>query len=191
MASFDDAITKLLWPEKRQGDKQYMTRSGKLVPGVIDRTTETSFLRVQGGFLPDFLQPLVGFFSHWLPWLFGEGGVEIGPIPKGTPINLISNIDLSSSKVQLLKLLLQIKKDLKALPRDATDEQGRAALAGLVVTRDADCRVASSAVKAAVQEMFDRPNLLPEAKQKVPSTRQLRATPCVVRSLPNPDAIRG
>jgi hypothetical protein len=132
MASFDDAITKLLWPEKRQGDKQYMTRSGKLAPGVIDRTTETSFLRVQGGFLPDFLQPLVGFFSHWLPWLFGEGGVEIGPIPKGTPINLISNIDLSSSKVQLLKLLLKIKKDLKALPRDATDEQGRAALAGLV-----------------------------------------------------------
>jgi hypothetical protein len=132
MASFDDAITKLLWPEKRQGDKQYMTRSGKLAPGVIDRTTETSFLRVQGGFLPDFLQPLVGFFSRWLPWLFGEGGVEIGPIPKGTPINLISNIDLSSSKVQLLKLLLKIKKDLKALPRDATDEQGRAALAGLV-----------------------------------------------------------
>ena len=132
MASFDDAITKLLWPEKRKGDKQYMTRSGKLVPGVIDRTAETSFLRLQGGFLPDFLQPLVGFFSRWLPWLFGEGGVEIGPIPKGTPINLISNIDLSSSKVQLLKLLLKIKRDLKALPRDGTDEQGRAVFASLV-----------------------------------------------------------
>jgi hypothetical protein len=132
MASFDDAITKLLWPEKRKGDKQYMSRSGKLVPGVIDRTTEESFLRLQGGFLPDFLQPLVGFFSRWLPWLFGEGGVEIGPIPKGTPINLISNIDLSSSKVQLLKLLLKIKRDLKALPQDATDEQGRAVFAGLV-----------------------------------------------------------
>jgi hypothetical protein len=132
MASFDDAITKLLWPEKRKGDKQYMTRSGKLVPGVIDRTTEASFLRLQGGFLPDFLQPLVGFFSRWLPWLFGEGGVEIGPIPKGTPINLISNIDLSSSKVQLLKLLLKIKRDLKALPKDSTDEQGRAMFASLV-----------------------------------------------------------
>jgi hypothetical protein len=132
MASFDDAITKLLWPEKRQGDKQYMTRSGKLLPGVIDRTTEASFLRLQGGFLPDFLQPLVGFFSRWLPWLFGEGGVEIGPIPTGTPINLISNINLSSNKVQLLKLLLRIKKDLKALPQGATDEQGRAVLAGLV-----------------------------------------------------------
>jgi hypothetical protein len=132
MASFDDAITKLLWPEKRKGDKQYMTRSGKLVPGVIDRTPEASFLRLQGGFLPDFLQPLVGFFSRWLPWLFGEGGVEIGPIPKGTPINLISNLDLSSSKVQLLKLLLKIKRDLKVLPKDATDEQGRAVFASLV-----------------------------------------------------------
>ena len=132
MASFDDAITKLLWPEKRKGDQQYMTRSGKLVPGVIDRTTEASFLRLQGGFLPDFLQPLVGFFSRWLPWLFGEGGVEIGPIPKGTPINLISNIDLSSNKVQLVKLLLKTKRDLKALPKDATDEQGRAVFAGLV-----------------------------------------------------------
>lgn len=132
MASFDDAITKLLWPEKRKGDKQYMTRSGKRVPGVIDRTSEASFLRLQGGFLPEFLQPLVGFFSRWLPWLFGEGGVEIGPIPKGTPINLISNIDLSSSKVQLLRLLLKVKKDLKALPKDATDAQGRAVFAGLV-----------------------------------------------------------
>jgi len=99
---------------------------------VIDRTTEASFLRLQGGFLPEFLQPLVGFFNRWLPWLFGEGGVEIGPIPKGTPINLISNIDLSSSKVQLLRLLLKIKKDLKALPQDATDEQGRAVFANLV-----------------------------------------------------------
>ena len=132
MASFNDAITKMLWPEKREGDKQYMTRSGKPLPGVIDRTPEASYLRLAGGFLPEFLQPLVGVLSHWLPWLFGEGGVEIGPIPKGTPINLISNIDLTSSRVQLLKLLVKIKRDLKALPKDATDEQARAVLANLV-----------------------------------------------------------
>ena len=132
MASFNDAITKMLWPEKREGDKQYMTRSGKPLPGVIDRTPEASYLRLAGGFLPEFLQPLVGVLSHWLPWLLGEGGVEIGPIPKGTPINLISNIDLKSSRAQLLKLLVKIKRDLKALPKDATDEQARAVFANLV-----------------------------------------------------------
>ena len=29
-----------------------------------------------------------------LPWLFGEGGVAIGPIPAGTPVNLLANLEL-------------------------------------------------------------------------------------------------
>jgi hypothetical protein len=132
MASFDDSITKMLWPEKRAGDRTYMTRSGKELPGVIDKLTTASYLRVYTGYLPDFLQPLVGFGSRWFPWLFGAGGIEIGPIPKGTPINLISNINLATDKVQLLKLFLKIKHDLKNLPKDATDQQAAEVLGNLV-----------------------------------------------------------
>ena len=34
--SFQKAIEELLWPEKRKGDRKYMTASGKEVPGIID-----------------------------------------------------------------------------------------------------------------------------------------------------------
>jgi hypothetical protein len=122
MQSFDDSIEKMLWPEKRDGSRKYMTASGKEAPGVIDVTTERSYLRVPAGYLPDFLQPLVGVLHRWLPWLFGEGGIEIGPIPKGTPVNLISNMDLDK-KAQMLPVLIKVKKALKAIPQGASDEE--------------------------------------------------------------------
>jgi len=131
MKSFDDSIQKMLWPEKRKGNLRYKTKSGKELNGQVDVTTHQSFLRVSSGYLPDFLQPLLGFFDHWLPWLFGEGGIEIGPIPAGTPVNLVSNIDLSQRK-KALKLLIKIKHDLKDLPKNATDEQAKAVFTNLV-----------------------------------------------------------
>jgi hypothetical protein len=85
-------------------------------------TTERSYLRVPAGYLPDFLQPLVDVLHRWLPWLFGEGGIEIGPIPKGTPVNLISNMDLDK-KAQMLPVLIKVKKALKAIPQGASDEE--------------------------------------------------------------------
>jgi hypothetical protein len=108
-----------------------MTASGKMLPGVVDVTTATSYLRVPKGYLPEFLQPLAGPLSHLDPHVFGEGGVEIGPIPQGTPINLLSNIDLEQ-RDKTLKVLLKAKVDLKSLPRDATDAQARAVFANLV-----------------------------------------------------------
>jgi hypothetical protein len=131
MKSFDSGIEQLLWPERRKGDRQYMTASGKMLPGVIDVTTATSYLRVAKGYLPDFLQPLVGPLSHLDPHVFGEGGIEIGPIPKGTPINLLSNVDLEQ-RGKVLKTLLKAKLDLKSLPKDATDDDARAVFANLV-----------------------------------------------------------
>lgn len=137
MKSFEDSIEKLLWPEKREKDAVL----GDKVPGVIDRTTTTSFLRVSTGYLPDFLQDLVGPGSRWLPWLFGREGVEIGPIPKGTPVNLLANLQLLSESAdpserlahdkKVLDLILKIKRDLKALPKDASDEEARKILANL------------------------------------------------------------
>jgi hypothetical protein len=87
-------------------------------------------LRVPKGYLPDFLQPLVGPLSYVKPWLLNKQGVEIGPIPSGTPINLLSNIDLEQ-RDKVVTLLKQAKRDLKSLPEDPTDEQARAAFAGL------------------------------------------------------------
>ncbi len=131
MKSYDGAIERLLWPEKRKGDKKYSTLSGKDLPGVVDVTTATSYLRVPKGYLPKFLQFLVRPFSHITPWLVNKEGVEIGPIPKGTAINLLSNMDLEQ-KDAVKSLLKKIKKDLKALPKNATDEQAKEVFSDLV-----------------------------------------------------------
>jgi cytochrome c5 len=133
MKSFDASIQQLLWPEKREGDRKFSTRSGKLVPGHIDLTTATSYLKVPKGFLPDFLQkePLYGLVEHAAPWAIGESGVEIGPIPKGTPVNLVSNVDLEQ-RAKVFHVLLKAKRDFKSLPPNASDEQARAVLSDLV-----------------------------------------------------------
>jgi hypothetical protein len=103
----------MLWPEKRDKDPIL----GDKVPGFIYRTTAPSYIRVAPGFLPASLQALLtwkDWLARWLPWLLSEEGVDIGPIPKGTPVNLLTNIDLESSKIDLAKLLLKMKRDLKA-----------------------------------------------------------------------------
>ena len=137
MGSFQDAIEEMLWPEKRDKDRVL----GDKVPGVIDRTTATSYLRVPKGFLPEFLQDIVELEEHILPDvqvlppIFKESGIEIGPIPKGTPVNLLANLNMLpddagviekfTHKRKIVKLLIKVKKALKALPPDATDEQAR------------------------------------------------------------------
>ncbi|MGH8538142.1 MAG: hypothetical protein ACREXM_17255, partial [Gammaproteobacteria bacterium] len=143
MRSFDGSIEQMLWPEKRKGNINYKTASGKPLPGWIDRTYETSYLRVAKGYLPNFLrkaQPLLGVLSRGSSF-FNEEGLELGPIPKGTPVNLLSNIDLDKReglvanlrhKRQIVELLIKIKRDLKALPKNATDEQARKVFANLV-----------------------------------------------------------
>lgn len=140
IGSFNDGIEKMLWPEKREKDGIF-TKDGAGV-GWIDRTTTTSYLTVALGYLPDFLKPLLGPGERWFPWLFGGGGVKIGPIPAGTPVNLLANIDLLGETVgeadkvhhqeKVLNLLLKMKHDLSTLPPDATDEQARQQFANLV-----------------------------------------------------------
>ncbi len=133
--SFNDSITQLLWPEKRSGDLSISTRSGKNHPGVIHRTTESSKLPLARGFLPDELQPLLGILDRLLPKLFDEAGISLGPIPKGTPINLLANIDLKKvkeDKIKSIKLFKKIKKDLKALPLNASDDEAKKVFGNLV-----------------------------------------------------------
>jgi hypothetical protein len=131
MKSFNSGIEQLLWPEKRKGDRKFMTASGKEVPGTIDVTPEITYLRVPKGYLPDFLQPFVAPLSHAEPRLFSEGGLEIGPIPKGTPINLLSNIDLEQ-RIKVLRFVVDAKRDLKSIPPGTDDEAASKAFANLI-----------------------------------------------------------
>ena len=141
MRSFDDSIEKLLWPEKREIDETLKTSMNKEV-GHIDRTTVTSYLRVSSGYLPDALQELQGPLARFVPWLFSDDGIEIGPIPAGTPINLLANVNLLSESndpaeraahaKKLLDVFVKARRDLKALPENATDDQARKIFADLV-----------------------------------------------------------
>jgi hypothetical protein len=138
MDSFQDSIEQMLWPEKRQKDPVL----GDKIPGVIDRTTQTSYLRVPSGYLPDVLKPLMSPGQRFFPWLFGDEGVVIGPIPAGTPIDLLANIDILGETTgvedklahqkKVLDLLLKMKHDLEALPKGASDEEARKVFANLV-----------------------------------------------------------
>ena len=138
MDSFQDAIEKMLWPEKRDKDPVL----GDKVPGLIDRTTTKSYLRIPAGYVPDNLRGAVGFTQRLFPKLFGDGGLEIGPIPAGAPVSLLTNLNLLADDADLagrvghdakvLDLIVKIKHDLAALPKDASDEEGRKVLANLV-----------------------------------------------------------
>ncbi|HUF79056.1 MAG TPA: hypothetical protein VMR44_09085, partial [Thermoanaerobaculia bacterium] len=131
MASFEDSIGKLLWPERREGDRSYVTASGREHPGVIDRTTHPSYIRVSYGYLPPFLRDLSGFLTRLKPNLFSRTGLEIGPIPSGTPVNLLSNIDLEQRR-EVKSLFRKILKSYRRLPPEATDEQAREVFRDLV-----------------------------------------------------------
>ena len=131
MDSFNDSIQQMLWPEKRKKDVDVIKELGLPeskalnVPGFIYRTTTTTHIKVATGYLPDGLEKLLDWgpwLHRWLPWLFSEGGVQIGPIPKGTPVNLLTSIDLESNKAELLKLLLKLKANLKKV-EGASDEE--------------------------------------------------------------------
>jgi hypothetical protein len=138
MEYFEDGIAKMLWPEKRDKDSVLHDQ------GVIDRTTVTSYLRVAPGYVPEGLES----WGNWLlPSVFKksglegenteaeEGGIEIGPIPNGTPVGLLTNLMIRPEEKdwwgrlnhdrRLLHLLLEIKSDLKKLGPNPTDEDAR------------------------------------------------------------------
>ncbi|SDH47428.1 hypothetical protein [Nitrosomonas sp. Nm132] len=152
MKSFDISIKQLLWPEKRYCDQKdlyegedaygseaasscegqtYLTRSGKEIPGIIDRTTKRSELKIPGGYLP--------WYVRILP--IGDG-LELGPFPEGIPVNLVSNINMEMDLGQKASLLWNISKavgwDIFTLwkaqedPKSITDEELRKILSGIV-----------------------------------------------------------
>src|SRR5262249_47642080 len=115
MDSFQTSIEQLLWPEKREKD----SRLGDKVPGVIDRITERCYLRIAPGYIPENLRPLVGGGQRLFPKLLGRGpmeqrgGIEIGPIPPGTAVGLLSNLNVLADDSDLLGRIDHDKKLLE------------------------------------------------------------------------------
>src|ERR1039457_5419308 len=92
MAAFQDGMEQLLWPERREKDEKL----GDKLPGRVERTTAVSRLRVPARMAPGelagvFEAPARSFFGFSSPEV-----LEIGPIPAGTPVSLLANLDLLS-----------------------------------------------------------------------------------------------
>ena len=106
--AFNDAIEKLLWPEKR------------LNKDSIWRTQNECALHLRREFVPKPLQRLAD----------KDGYISIGPIPKGVPINLIGNLEPDLG--QLVVLQAKIGKALVKIhtmnlsPDEATAELTKA-----------------------------------------------------------------
>jgi len=101
---FKDAAEKLLWPEKR------------LNKASIWRTQNDCSLHLRKEFVPKPLQALAD----------KDGYINIGPIPKGAPINLIANLEpdfgqLVVLQAKIAKALLKIHT-MNLSSEQATDE---------------------------------------------------------------------
>jgi cytochrome c2 len=122
MRVFQASIEQMLWPERRQKDVVFGNENR---PGVghIDRTTADSYIWVPEGYIPAYLRPLVGIGRRLFPFLFHDGDVRIGPIPKGVPTSMLGNVDMLAAdeslgerlqhRKDLLKLVVKAKHDLK------------------------------------------------------------------------------
>jgi hypothetical protein len=143
LRAFDDGIRKMLWPETREKDPVF--KSDGPGTGFIDRTTATSYVNIPIGFIPDRFRGLLDISTRLLPFLFSDdhAAVTIGPIPKGTPVGLISNLDMlgdaadnpaqrAQRQARVVALVLKAKNDLRKLPDNPTDQQAEQAFTNLV-----------------------------------------------------------
>lgn len=167
MEAFDDAVTKLLWPERRDDKRSIWV------------TQQKSYLRVPAVYLPEALQATIDYRSRVLlvyPWLlplvcgllglllfirgwrrkkrgwrlraFGvliiasaafllmvsyflagqRGDLVIGPIPKGTPVNLLGSLNSEAERKDLLQALLKTSRALRRIERENMDDAAAAEL---------------------------------------------------------------
>jgi hypothetical protein len=125
---FQASIEQMLWPEKRELDPVL----GAKGVGLIQRTTERSWVRVPAGFLPGAVTALRGPLNWLLPGAFAANGdLMLGPVPAGTPIGLISNFDPLpedpgliaglAGAWRLIGLGLRLRHDMAAMPANADD----------------------------------------------------------------------
>jgi hypothetical protein len=136
MRGFTKGIDEMLWPDHRDRDA---VLGGQGV-GLIERTTKTSWLDVPHGFLPGFVVSARRIVNWVFPGAMNEAGdLRLGPIPQGTPINLLGSLnplpDGSGlrSKISkywaLLKVVVRFHHYVSSLPPNASNEQAQALFA--------------------------------------------------------------
>ena len=145
MRSFNDSIHKMLWPEDRDKDSLL----GSKIPGVIDRVGDRPppghgqqpvYLKVGRGYLPDFLDKTLTAQRALFPSLFTDDGIRLGPIPSGTPIGLLANLNLlpddpskfAEHAAKVGALAVRLLERLHRLGPNATSDQAKAAFADMV-----------------------------------------------------------
>ncbi len=110
MEAFNDAVDKLLWPEKRLGKDS------------IWRTSEDCALQLQLAVIPNPLHDLLKPFAD------PDGYLRVGHIPAGTPINLLANINPDADPALLVKLCLKMKATFADIYLKHLDDEATKAL---------------------------------------------------------------
>ena len=105
--SFEIAIRQMLWPETRATDPAL--KGLVKGPSLIDRTSVKSYFKIPSGFLPGAVDDFLKFDSLFMPSLRNVDGLQVGPIPAGTPIGLIASLNLDPG--EQLSLSERIKRD--------------------------------------------------------------------------------
>jgi len=108
--AFNDAMAKLLWPDRRPGRDS------------IWRTTRESTVQIRSAAVPEPLRALLR------PVTGPDGVVRLGPIPAGTPIALIANIDPQSNPAAVARLCLKLNAAGATIRREHRDAAGARAL---------------------------------------------------------------
>jgi len=103
--AFQDAIEKLLWPEKR------------LDRDSIWRTSAESQIELPGALIPEEIRKLLGTAIDC------DGVFRLGPIPKGTPINLLANINPQADSAELVALGNKIREVLQQVRAQNLDPE--------------------------------------------------------------------
>jgi hypothetical protein len=101
MEAFNDAVEKLFWPEKRVGKDS------------IWRTQDDCSLHLRKEFLPPPLRALRALADR-------DGYIKFGMIPKGTPVNLIGNLEPDFRNIAVFRKVAEklIKLKTTKLSRD-------------------------------------------------------------------------
>lgn len=120
LEAFNDGITKMLWPEKR-GGAAGNTDGADGQSTSLWLTTQESWLKVPDSYIHSrTLRHLLR--KHMETDATGAKYFAFGPIPKGTPINLLANTNLELTGLHkagdLAGLLIESVKVMKDIKRE-------------------------------------------------------------------------